>query len=36
MDDTFANTRSRIEYVNAAVYGSLADELTNWTVAERD
>jgi hypothetical protein len=32
----FADTKSRIEAVNAAVYGSRADELTNWTVAERD
>jgi hypothetical protein len=32
----FADTKSRIEAVNAAVYGSLAGELTNWTTAERD
>jgi hypothetical protein len=36
MDDTFADTRSRIEYVNNEVYGSLAGELTDWSSAERD
>ena len=32
----FADTKSRIAHVNRAVYGDRADQLTNWSVAERD
>ncbi|AMU74388.1 hypothetical protein [Mycobacteroides abscessus] len=32
----FGDTRSRIEACNAAAYGESAEELTDWTQAERD